>query len=90
VSIACTSEFLYTELSLVQLLNIVNSLLPTDLFYLLDGAFPVILILYVWELPLSLSDYCLIRVLRDFEDVFYEVPVAVDESDSKEPFLLCL
>ena len=47
VSIACTSEFLYTELSLVQLLNIVNSLLPTDLFHLLDGAFLVILILYV-------------------------------------------
>jgi hypothetical protein len=47
VSIAYTSEFLCTELSLVQLLNIVNSLLPTDLFYLLDGVFLVILILCV-------------------------------------------
>ena len=29
-------------------------------------------------------------MLRDFEDVFYKVPAVVDESDSKEPFLLCL
>jgi hypothetical protein len=29
-------------------------------------------------------------VLCDFEDVFYEVPAVVDESDSKELFLLCL
>jgi hypothetical protein len=47
MSIAYTSEFLCTELSLVQLLNIVNSLLSTDLFYLLNGAFLVILILCV-------------------------------------------
>ena len=90
VSIACTSEFLCIELSLVQLLNIVNSLLPTDLFHLLDGAFLVILILCVWELPPGLFNCRLICVLRDFEDVSHEVPAAVDEGDSTEPFLLCL
>jgi len=29
-------------------------------------------------------------MLCGFENVFHEVPAAVDESDAKEPFLLCL
>jgi hypothetical protein len=90
VTIACTREFLSTELGLVQLLNIINNLLPTDELYLADSAIPVILVLCIWELPPSLSNCLLVYMLCGFENVFHKVPAAVNKSDAKEPFLLCL
>jgi ABC-type multidrug transport system permease subunit len=90
VTIACTREFLSTELGLVQLLNIINNLLPTDELHLANSAILVILVLYIWELLPSLSNCLLVYMLCGFENVFYKVLVVVNKSDAKEPFLLCL
>jgi hypothetical protein len=90
VTIACTREFLSTELGLVQLLNIINNLLPTNELHLANSAILVILVLYIWELLPSLSNCLLVYMLCGFENVFYKVLVVVNKSDAKEPFLLCL